>query len=163
MRLYSLLLDYWLPSTFEEIGNKLGKYVKTSEETLKGRYTSYARICIEMDVLGALPEAISLEFRDEEWIQSIDYEKIHFRCRRFHEHGHLLENSLSIKNKKRKTPKYNKMRMGLSSRTTETEKTRNQVIPQWEAIQKTGLERKGMGQNQQRGRRRKGKGKIQRS
>jgi hypothetical protein len=43
-----------------------------------------------MDVSGALPEAISLEFRDEEWIQSIDYEKILFRCRRCHEHGHLL-------------------------------------------------------------------------
>jgi hypothetical protein len=64
--------------------------VKTSEATLKGRYTSYARICIEMDVSRALPEAISLEFRDEEWIQSINYEKIPFRCRRFHEHGHLF-------------------------------------------------------------------------
>jgi hypothetical protein len=74
LRLYSPPLDYSLPSTFEEIGNKLGKYVKTSEATLKGRYTSYSRICIEMDVLGALPEAINLEFRDEEWIHSIDYE-----------------------------------------------------------------------------------------
>lgn len=52
----------------------MGKYVKTSEATLKGRYTSYARICIEMDVSRALPEAISLVFRDEEWIQNIDYE-----------------------------------------------------------------------------------------
>ena len=48
--------------------------MKTSEATLKGRYTSYATICIEMDVSGALPEAITLEFRDEEWIQNIDYE-----------------------------------------------------------------------------------------
>jgi hypothetical protein len=53
-----------LSSTFEAIENKLGKYVKTSEATLKGIYTSYAIIYIEMDVLGALPEAISLEFRD---------------------------------------------------------------------------------------------------
>jgi hypothetical protein len=79
-----------LSSTFEEIGNKLGKYVKTMEATLKGRYTSYARICIEMDVSGALPKAISLEFMDEEWIQSIDYEHIPFRCRQFHEHIHLI-------------------------------------------------------------------------
>jgi hypothetical protein len=79
-----------LPSTFEAIGNKLGKYVKTSEATLKGRYTSYRRICIEMHVSGALPEAISLEFRDEEWIQNIDYEQIPFRCTRCHEHGHLI-------------------------------------------------------------------------
>jgi hypothetical protein len=74
-----LSLDYYLPSTFEAIRNKLGKYVKTSESTLKGRHTSYARICIEMDVLGSLPEAIILEFRDEEWIQSIDYENIPYR------------------------------------------------------------------------------------
>ena len=76
--------------TFKEIGNKLGKYVKTSKATLKGQYTYYARMCIKMDVLGALPKAISLEFRDEEWIQSIDYEHIHFQCKIFHEHGHLL-------------------------------------------------------------------------
>jgi hypothetical protein len=90
LRFYSLPLDYWLPSTFEEIGNKLGKYVKTSEATLKEKYTSYARIYIEMDVSRALPEAISLEFRDEEWIQNINYEHIPFRCRRCHEHGHLI-------------------------------------------------------------------------
>jgi hypothetical protein len=64
--------------------------VKTSEATLKGRYTSYARICIEMDVSRALPEAISLEFRDGEWIQSIDYEQIPLRCKICHEHGHLF-------------------------------------------------------------------------
>jgi hypothetical protein len=90
LRFYSLPLDYWLSSTFEAIENKLGKYFKTSEATLKGIYTSYARICIEMDVLGALSEAIILEFRDNEWIQSIDYKKIPFRCRRCHEHGHLI-------------------------------------------------------------------------
>jgi hypothetical protein len=61
-----------------------------SDATLKGRYPSYGRICIEMDALGDLLEAISLEFRDEEWIQSTYYEKILFQCRRCHEHGHLL-------------------------------------------------------------------------
>jgi len=69
-------------SSFEAIENKLGKYVKTWKETLKGRYTFYPRIYIEKDASGALPEAIILEFRDEEWIQRIDYEKIPFRCRR---------------------------------------------------------------------------------
>ena len=63
-----------------------------------------------MDVSRVLPEAISLEFRDEEWIQSIDYEKIPFRCRRCHEHGHLLRECPLKKNKKRKTPSYNRMR-----------------------------------------------------
>ena len=31
-----------------------------------------------MDVSGEISEAISLEFRDDEWIQSIEYEKISF-------------------------------------------------------------------------------------
>ena len=53
--------------------------MNTSEVTIKGRYTLYARIFIEMDVSGALLEAISLEFKDEEWIHNIDYEQIPFR------------------------------------------------------------------------------------
>jgi hypothetical protein len=83
----------------------LGKYVKTSEATLKGRYTSYTRICIEMDVSGALLEAISLEFRDEEWIQDIDYEQIPFICRRCHEHGHLIRECPLNKKQEAENPK----------------------------------------------------------
>jgi hypothetical protein len=67
-----------LSSTFEAIGNTLEKYVKTSKATLEGRYTSYARMYIEMDVSGVHSKAISLEVRNEEWIQSIDYEHISF-------------------------------------------------------------------------------------
>jgi hypothetical protein len=105
MRFYSLPLDYWLPSTFEEIGNKMGKYIKTAEATLKGRYKSYARICIEMDVSGALPEAISLQFKDEEWIQNINYKQIPFRCRRCHEHGHLIMECPLNKKQEEEKPK----------------------------------------------------------
>ena len=68
MRLYSLHFDYWLLESLKTIGNKLGHFLKISEETLKGRYTSFARICVEMDLSGALPEAINLEVYDEEWV-----------------------------------------------------------------------------------------------
>jgi hypothetical protein len=105
LRFYSLPLDYWLPSTFEAMGNKLGKYVNTSEATLKGRYTSYARICIGMDVSGALPESISLEFRVEEWIQNIDYEHIPFICRICHKHGHLIREFPLNKKQEEDNPK----------------------------------------------------------
>jgi hypothetical protein len=94
-------------STLEAIGNKLGKFVKASDATLKGKYTSFARICIEMDVSGALPEAICHEFRDEEWIQSIDYEYIPFRCRRCHEHGHLLRECSLIRKTEQEKKKQN--------------------------------------------------------
>jgi hypothetical protein len=57
------------------------------------------------NVSGALPEAIILEFRDEEWIQSIDYVQILFRCRRCHEHGHLLTECPLSKNQEPKNTK----------------------------------------------------------
>lgn len=89
IRLYSLPLDYWLLESLKTIGNKLGHFLKSSEATLKGRYTSFSRICVEMDLSGALLEAIILEVYDEDWVQRVDYEHIPFRCHKCHEHGHL--------------------------------------------------------------------------
>ena len=43
-----------------------------------------------MDLSGALPDEVILEFFYEEWVQTIDYEHIPFRCRSCHEHGHLF-------------------------------------------------------------------------
>lgn len=43
-----------------------------------------------MDVSGALHEGLWLEYTDEVYFQAIDYEKIPFHCRKFHEHGHLI-------------------------------------------------------------------------
>eukprot|EP00253_Pinus_taeda_P013643 PITA_13643 len=90
VRLYSLPLDYWQNESLVAIGNKLGHYVKASETTRRGKYTSFARICVEMDLSRALLEEIILEVFYEEWVQIVDYEHIPFRCRKFHEHGHLF-------------------------------------------------------------------------
>eukprot|EP00253_Pinus_taeda_P010957 PITA_10957 len=96
IRLYSLPLDYWLPESLKTIGNKLGHFLKISEVTLKGRYTSFARICVEMDLSGAISEVIILDLYDEEWVQNVDYEHIPFRCGKCHEHGHLYRDCPSI-------------------------------------------------------------------
>jgi len=61
VRLYSLPLDYWQIESLTTIGNKLGRYVKTYEATRRGKYTSFARICVEMDLSGALPDEVILE------------------------------------------------------------------------------------------------------
>jgi hypothetical protein len=68
----------------------LGSFVKISEIKKVAKYTSYARICIYMNVATTLPESITISFQDEEWVQPIDYEHISFRCRKCHEHGHLF-------------------------------------------------------------------------
>lgn len=90
IRLFSLPIDYWVLNALKQIGDKLGTFVKASEATLQKRYTSYARICVELDVSRALHEGVWLEYRDEEYFQALDYEQIPFRCRKCHEHGHLI-------------------------------------------------------------------------
>ena len=91
VRLCSLPLDYWQLESLSTIGNKLEHFVKASEATKKGIYTSFARICVEMDLSRALPNEVILEVFDEEWVQIVDYEHIPFRCCKCHEHGHLFK------------------------------------------------------------------------
>eukprot|EP00253_Pinus_taeda_P032357 PITA_32357 len=43
-----------------------------------------------MDLSRALPDEVILEVLDEEWVQTVDYKHIPFRCRKCHEHGHLI-------------------------------------------------------------------------
>ena len=89
IRLYSLPWEYWEENSLQEIGNALGEFIKVAEETKLCRYTSYARICVYMDLKQALPDTVSLFHEDVEWIQLIDYEHVPFRCRKCHNLGHL--------------------------------------------------------------------------
>jgi len=99
IRMYSLPVEYWREETLADIGNKLGVFIKVAEETKSRRYTSYARICVQMHLTKALADSVSLFHDDFEWNQPLDYEHIPFRCRKCHEHGHLFRdcplNSLS--------------------------------------------------------------------
>eukprot|EP00253_Pinus_taeda_P027092 PITA_27092 len=108
VRLYSLPLDYWQHGSLATIGNKLGCFVKASKATRMGKYTSYAKICVEVDLLGALPEELILEVFDEEWVQTVDYEHITFICCRCHEHGHLIRDCPLSKVDNRGEPKTGK-------------------------------------------------------
>lgn len=89
IRLYSLPSEYWEEKSLQEIGNALGKYVKSAEETKSCRYTSYARICVYMDLKQPLPDTVSFFHEDSEWIQVIYYEHVPFRCRKCHDIGNL--------------------------------------------------------------------------
>jgi len=90
IRLYSLPWEYWEESSLQEIGNALGEFIKVAEDTKFCRYTSYARICVYMDLKQALPDTVSILHEDVEWIQLIDYEHVSFRCRKCHNLGHLF-------------------------------------------------------------------------
>lgn len=90
IRMYGLPDEYWDEDILRNIGNGLGEYIRTAEETKLRRFISYARICVFMRLNEALPESVSLSQRDEEWIQPLDYEHVPFRCRRCHALGHLF-------------------------------------------------------------------------
>jgi len=89
IRLYSLPWEYWEENSLQDIGNSLGQFIKVAEETKLCRYTSYARICVYMDLKKALLDMVGLFYEDVEWIQLIYYEHVPFRCRKCHDLGHL--------------------------------------------------------------------------
>ena len=90
IRLYSLPNEYWEEDILKRIGNGVGEYIRTDEETKSRKYISYARICVFIRLNEALPESVTLAHRDEEWIQPLDYEHVPFRCRKCHALGHLF-------------------------------------------------------------------------
>ena len=46
-----------------------------------------------MDLKKELAEAIQMTWEDEDWMPTLDYEHISFRCCRCHEYGHLFRYS----------------------------------------------------------------------
>jgi hypothetical protein len=82
IRLYSLPQEFWLEEVLAGIGNTIGVYVKSSEATKQRRYTSYVCICVYLNIAKPLPGSIALEYHDEDWLQTIDYEHIPFRCKK---------------------------------------------------------------------------------
>lgn len=56
----------------------------------KGRYTSYAWICVYMNITEPLLDYIELEYHDEVWPQPLGYEHIPFWCFQCHEYGNLF-------------------------------------------------------------------------
>lgn len=91
VRLFGLPMEFWDPNILEGIGNTVETFVKVADSTKRGKYTSYARICIYMNIAEPLSEYIELEYHDEIWQQPMDYEHIPFRCTRCHEYGHLFK------------------------------------------------------------------------
>jgi hypothetical protein len=45
---------------------------------------------VYLNIAKSLPGSITLEYHDEDWSQTINYEHIPFWCRKCHEHGHLF-------------------------------------------------------------------------
>ena len=78
IRLYSIPFEYWHENILEALRNAIGEFVNIADQTKRMWYTSYAPICIYMNIVKDLLEGINLYWEDEGWYQSIDYEHILF-------------------------------------------------------------------------------------
>ena len=134
IRMYSLPMEYWKEDTLADIGNKLGTFITTATETKTRRYTSYARICVQMHLKTSLADSVSLSHDDYEWIQPLDYEHIPFRCRKCHEHGHLFRDCPLNMKTKNSSPDPNKDSDGFTKvpirrrHTRKTHATQDQTV-----------------------------------
>lgn len=79
VRLYHLLIDFWIPEILEGIGQTLGQFFKVSEVTKRGRNMSYVGLCVYMNISQPLLESIELDYQGEILNQLIDYEHVPFR------------------------------------------------------------------------------------
>ena len=67
----------------------MGKYIKTDLERIDERIYTFARICVEVDLSKGLPDNIKLIYKQQIWLQVLDYENTAFRCRLCRQIGHL--------------------------------------------------------------------------
>ena len=83
-------LEFWREDILHSISLLLGNLVRASTQTQDHKVISYARICVEVDLTNPLLDSIEIHLGSSSWIQYLDYETLPFRCRIFHEYGHLL-------------------------------------------------------------------------
>lgn len=88
---------YWYNEVFESIGDTLGEYHFAFDHILERKSTSYARICVQLDLLKLLPAQIRLHLPkdDLDYEQNLDYENVPFRCRICSKYSHLTHGYLA--------------------------------------------------------------------
>ena len=91
VRLPNLPLPFWHHLVLEDIGNLLGRYIKSDSDRKEQGLFTYARICVEIDLNKGLPDRLQLKHESFNWIQRLDYENTTFRCIFYHLTGHLQD------------------------------------------------------------------------
>ena len=87
VKLPHLLLHCWNDEVLKTIEKSLGKYIDKSYSNPP--MFSCTRICVEADLEKGLLKAINLNMEGWKHLQTIDYEKIPFKCKVCHKYGHF--------------------------------------------------------------------------
>ena len=87
----NLPLHLWNDPYLHAIGDVIGQFHSICPNTTKFFRTTYARICVQMDLSKGLPGELKIVNQDYSWTQALDYENIYFRCRSCYNIGHLAK------------------------------------------------------------------------
>lgn len=91
VKLPGLPLQFWFDSVFKSIGDTLGKFLDFDRSFEQSDDMSVARILVRLNPREGLAEAMTLRYRELEFVQKLDYENLPFRCHRCHAYGHLAK------------------------------------------------------------------------
>ena len=83
-------MHLWNENRFAEIGNYLGEYICADLSFLEtGKYL-VAKILVKIDTCMGLSSEITVQSKDGDFVQILDYVGVPFRCHRCHTYGHLM-------------------------------------------------------------------------
>ncbi|GLJ23609.1 hypothetical protein SUGI_0447100 [Cryptomeria japonica] len=100
IRLPNLPMQYWFDSFFEAVENSLGTFLMADDDSLNLLHTTFARLLVVVDVSMGLPSEISIASSKGIWLQSVDYEGIPFRCRKYFKTGHNVDSCTRLRVKR---------------------------------------------------------------
>ncbi len=89
VRLSRLPLEFWCEDILHSISLLHGKPVGSATQTQDQKVISFAHICVEVDLNNPLPDYMDICMGSSSQIQYLDYKTLPFRCRIYHEYGHL--------------------------------------------------------------------------
>jgi hypothetical protein len=95
-----LPLILWSDEVFKEIGNSLGLFCEVDNSYYDYGYMGVARILVRMDLSKELAKSIIIRKGPAIFYKPLHYKGIHFKCGRWHIHGHLA-NECPLSNKRK--------------------------------------------------------------
>jgi hypothetical protein len=93
-RLPGLLMQFWNSYQFVAINNLLGTYLEADMYFEDTGYMTMACILVMINLRKGLLKEITIDSVAGNFVQTLDYEGIPFRCHIFHVYSHGVENFL---------------------------------------------------------------------